>query len=86
MCGLCGFGMTDAHLVLGLKETKPLELTDEIAETVDSAPVPDPVSTTVRHECFEGRAARRSFSAALGRALALLRVERKRSAHAAHGF
>jgi len=88
MCGLCGFGLTDAQLLLELEETKPLELTDDLAETGDRPLVADsmpPYAKPNSHRA-ERRAAKRPLHALVGRVVAILRDGNKRETHAAHGL
>lgn len=88
MCGLCGFGLTDAQLLLELEETKALELTDDLAETggrplaTDSMP---PNAKPNSHRA-ERRAAKRPLHALVGRVVAILRDGHQRETHAAHGL
>jgi hypothetical protein len=88
VCGLCGFGLTDAQLLLELDETKPLELTDDLAETGDRPLAADstPPNAKPNSHRAERRAAKRPFYALIGRVVAILRDGHKRETHAAHGL
>lgn len=88
MCGLCGFGLTDAQLLLELEETKPLELTDDLAETGDRPLATDATPSNAKPNSHraERRAAKRPLHALIGRVVAVLRDGHKRETHAAHGL
>lgn len=88
MCGLCGFGLTDAQLLFELEETTPLELTDDLAETGDRSLATDstPPNAKPKSHRAERRATKRPLQALVSRFVAFLRNGHKRETHAAHGI
>lgn len=88
MCGLCGFGLTDAQLLLELEETTPLELTDDLAETGDRSLAADSMPPNAKPQSHraERRATKRPLQALVSRFVAFLRDGHKRETHAAHGL
>lgn len=91
MCGLCGFGLGDAQLVLELDETKAQALEGDRAledrfEQVTPAPMPRTNVKISKARADSSDADKRSLLALVARAVAILWAKHVGGSRPAHGL
>ena len=89
MCGLCGFGLTDAQMVLELDENKPRDEMESVGGeekahlSLENSAL---LSSQIEIPSADRDTAQRSVSALLANAFAVLWSKRVSRTHPAHGL
>lgn len=86
MCGLCGFGLTDAQMVLGLEEQKThgMEVVMSPRHAIAAPSLSRKIETS--QDRAERAAAKRSLHALIAHALTDVQHRRCSETEPAHGF